>query len=317
VALLSFEDVFRAAAPGMMPPPFSTSAVHREAARRGVHTVLSGWGGDEGASFNGRSHLAELLTRGRLLSVARDLRALHDVGTAPRPIRFFCARGLVPLVPDWAMWWYGVARKNPLIDRGRASVLHDDVVEAAGVGPVLRHPLRTRRTTLETQRGLLENGHLVARVEAWSADARRFGIDYAYPLLDRRVIAVALAAPSDLFLRNGRPRWLFSQAMDHHLPTEVTWRTEKRDSFVQQRMAAASLDVHVPWILHRMQAMIDGGNDLGAMVDLGHLRAAVGAIRPEDARRPDGIRTRLTLFALLQVAQLDAFCRHNQISTSR
>ena len=80
VALLSFEHTLALAAPGMMPPPYSTSTVHRWAAERGMRTILSGWGGDEGVSFNGRSHLAELVAHGRVVSLARQLRALRAKG---------------------------------------------------------------------------------------------------------------------------------------------------------------------------------------------------------------------------------------------
>ena len=43
----------------------SEQAVRRRAAERGVRVLLSGWGGDEGISFNGRGAHEELLLRGR------------------------------------------------------------------------------------------------------------------------------------------------------------------------------------------------------------------------------------------------------------
>ena len=50
--------------------------VLRTAAARDVRVLLSGWGGDEGVSFNGRGHVAYLVARGRLLAAWRTADAL-------------------------------------------------------------------------------------------------------------------------------------------------------------------------------------------------------------------------------------------------
>ena len=50
-------------------------AVQRRAAESGVRVLLSGWGGDEGVSFNGRGHLEQLLLGGRWLKLAAECRA--------------------------------------------------------------------------------------------------------------------------------------------------------------------------------------------------------------------------------------------------
>ena len=55
-------------------------AASRAAAARGIGVVLSGWGGDEFAAFNGRGYFSSLFLRGRWVLLARELRmraALH------------------------------------------------------------------------------------------------------------------------------------------------------------------------------------------------------------------------------------------------
>ena len=52
------------------------NAVCARAEEQGVGLVLSGWGGDEGATFNGRGTLAELFLRGRWRTLAREISAL-------------------------------------------------------------------------------------------------------------------------------------------------------------------------------------------------------------------------------------------------
>ena len=46
------------------------------AEEQGVGLVLSGWGGDEGATFNGRGAFAELFLHGRWRTLAREISAL-------------------------------------------------------------------------------------------------------------------------------------------------------------------------------------------------------------------------------------------------
>jgi asparagine synthase (glutamine-hydrolysing) len=53
------------------------NAVCVRAEEQGVGLVLSGWGGDEGATFNGRGTFAELLLRGRWRTLAREVSALR------------------------------------------------------------------------------------------------------------------------------------------------------------------------------------------------------------------------------------------------
>ena len=52
------------------------NAVCARAEDQGIGMVLSGWGGDEGATFNGRGTFAELFLRGRWRTLAREVLAL-------------------------------------------------------------------------------------------------------------------------------------------------------------------------------------------------------------------------------------------------
>jgi asparagine synthase (glutamine-hydrolysing) len=52
------------------------NAVCMRAEEQGVGLVLSGWGGDEGATFNGRGTFAELFLRSRWRTLAREVAAL-------------------------------------------------------------------------------------------------------------------------------------------------------------------------------------------------------------------------------------------------
>ena len=60
---------------------------------------------------------------------------------------------------------------------------------------------------------LLRNGGLGERIEGWAAGGARRGIEYRYPLLDRRLLEFALGLPPEQFLRGKWNRWLMRHAL--------------------------------------------------------------------------------------------------------
>ena len=133
--------------------------VQRCAAERGVRVLLSGWGGDEGVSCNGRGYYERLLLRGHWARLCAEWRAR---GKGPRRRRWL-------IDPAFAR------RAKPLPERTfrRLSVRH-------------------------AQLRLLRSGHLGERMEGWAASGARRGIEYRYPLLDRRLLEFALGLRGDL-----------------------------------------------------------------------------------------------------------------------
>ena len=194
-------------------------AVQLRAAQRGVPVLLSGWGGDEGASFNGRGHHAHLLLRGRWASL---LAAAGDRGRNPLG---FAAEAALPLLagrlPDdlrrrlrWGEPWRRRWLASPaLLRRHRVK------------------PLRPGRFVglRRTQLRLLQGGHLSERMEGWAADGARRGLEYRYPLLDRRLLEFTLGLPPEQFLRGQWSRWLMRRAMQGVLPPQVCWNTDQTD----------------------------------------------------------------------------------------
>ena len=75
----------------------------------------------------------------------------------------------------------------------------------------------------------LQHDHLSRRIEAWAVSGARHGIEYRYPLLDRRVLEFALGLPPEQYLRGRWSRWVMRRALDPVLPPEVCWNPDKRD----------------------------------------------------------------------------------------
>ena len=191
--------------------------VQRNAVARGVNVLLSGWGGDECISFNGRGHWQALLLRGRWRRLAAECRAqdaaaLRFLGHVVLPI-------LHPLlVPSLAGQRDWPSRKRWLIDPAFSR----------RVKP-LAAPGWREIGVCSTQLRLLQAGHLVDRIEGWAASGARRGIEYRYPLLDRRLLEFALGLPPEQFRRGRWGRWLFRHGCRTLLPPEVCWNRLKAD----------------------------------------------------------------------------------------
>ena len=191
--------------------------VQRNAVARGVRVLLSGWGGDECISFNGRGHWQALLLRGRWRRLAAECRAqdaaaLRFLGHVVLPI-------LHPLlVPSLAGQRDWPSRKRWLIDPAFSR----------RVKP-LAAPAWREIGVRSTQLRLLQAGHLVDRIEGWAASGARRGIEYRYPLLDRRLLEFALGLPPEQFRRGRWGRWLFRHGCRMLLPPEVCWNRLKAD----------------------------------------------------------------------------------------
>ena len=217
--------------------------VQRSAAERGVRVLLSGWGGDEGASFNGRGYHAQLLRRGRLARLYRESREQTE-----RPLRLLLANAVLAQVHSEAprlasRLWQG------RLPRRRRTFVHPALARRAA------RPQESPRMTgvRQMQLALLGGGHLTHRIEDWAASGARHGIEYRYPLLDRRLLEFALGLPPEQFRRGRWNRWLMRYALQSVVPSEVCWNPSKRDP-ARFRPAVAALVEALPAIRGRLAA---------------------------------------------------------------
>ena len=204
------------------------SFICKDASERGIRTLLSGWGGDELVSYRGWGYLAELFARlrwGKLYQAARCTARVQDQGLlrtlldnvvkplVPTPVYQILGRGAPyylrkSLASKGAGW-------NELYPQEREMLQRVYLDKAAPVG-VHAHQLRIWRS-----------GLLRFRLESWGHLGRRWGVDYRYPLLDRRIVDFALSLPPDVHVQDGKTRYLMRYAARDLLPKNVIWRTQK------------------------------------------------------------------------------------------
>ncbi len=197
----------------------------------GVRTLLSGWGGDEGVSYYGRAYLSELLLRGRPLDLFRELR-----GWAERDGLSVWHRGLRRAIgfslPERARLRYNRFREGP---RTLPTCLSPEFHEA--LSHVEAYPwddFMPKGTVRDDLVALLTRGPVSYRTEAWHAQATRQGLNYRYPLLDRRIVEFSLNVPSRFFFHHAQSRYLFREATRGILPDDIRLKTLKRDPALEE-----------------------------------------------------------------------------------
>ncbi|NDD30638.1 MAG: hypothetical protein EB084_20450, partial [Proteobacteria bacterium] len=186
------------------------SAVLTGAAARGVTVMLSGWGGDEVVSSNGNHLQTMLLLEGRWAQL------LAELPTAPivNIVRWL----LHPIREAWFGFPRVLIGAGVLSDAWRAS-------KGNGGGRV-RLPVRLR----DRMQTALANGIVATRLESWAALGARHGVQYRFPLLDRRLIEQVLTFPHDIFRQGTRGREVMRELCKPWLP-EVVWsETDKEDA---------------------------------------------------------------------------------------
>ncbi|MBW7885001.1 MAG: hypothetical protein H3C34_20670 [Caldilineaceae bacterium] len=228
------DDAMRYAARDVSVEPTDTLlrelAVCRMAQAQGVRIMLSGWGGDECVSFNGRGYLAELFARGAWHSWAGEIwrRAKSPANGGWKRI---AAETILPVLPDTA---FALAGRD--LHAGAHAVLaragrHGSPL-VAQARELLRgqwHAIRARPGVRRNQVRLLSNGHLAHRMEAWAAAGAQHAIVHRYPLLDRRLLEFGLALPPRLYQCNGLGRYLFRLALSGVVPAAVQQHRSKRE----------------------------------------------------------------------------------------
>ena len=225
-------------------PSHRESRAFANAAARGAQTLLSGWGGDESASYTGRGVLAEALLSGHWSYLAGELRALGSVRAAwgalspllipeavHTAIRHLAGRSPPP--PSLTVLAAGLLRAEHIAGRSLAA-------------PKFPPDAKRIRTSLLSGHGLTR------RAEQWALLGARHGMSVGFPMLDRRLVEFALSLPSRLFLREKWSRRVFRDAMAGVLPEELRWKPTKADLTVEDPLHVAT---QRPLLMGRLPAL--------------------------------------------------------------
>jgi asparagine synthase (glutamine-hydrolysing) len=255
------------------------NAVCRHAEEQGVGLVLSGWGGDEGATFNGRGAFAELFLRGRWRMLAREVLALKRQRgwSVPRIINweiiaYLRPEGMIGFVKRI------IGRPADLETLLRRSLSKSARRRLAASGAESNCSMRMAPDGRENRWRLMTDQHVAERADIWAQIGARYGLALTFPLLDRRVVEFSLSLPSELFLRGGFRRRAFRDAMVDVLPERVRLRHQKYQPFPSRLLDLAESKNE---FLARIDAF-EQNESVRRMIDIDFLRRQLKAFPPPE-----------------------------------
>ena len=181
-------------------------------------------GGDECVSNSGTGHDLSLLLRGRWRGLLAHLRA-HNRRPSREVPRMLISL-LHPKLAQGGRFWRLLREGRLWSARSRNYwlIAPQFAQRVPANGSQLPAPPGVRQRQLHR----LRNGLLSERMEREIAQGARFGLEYRYPLLDRRLVEFALSLPPEVFC--GPPtRFLMRCAVSGLLPKEVCWNEDKTD----------------------------------------------------------------------------------------
>jgi asparagine synthase (glutamine-hydrolysing) len=181
------------------------------AKREGIRVLLSGWGGDEAFSAHGIGMLPYLFFRERRWRFC--LNALRRQAGGLRQIRTFL--GLVrdellgPVLPDGL--FNLLAGSNGMF--AHACYLRADRASRFPRRRSTRGPVfRPVADPMEYLRRGIDHGHIGERMKGWAHWGAEAGLQYRYPLTDRRLMEFVLGLSPRLLLLEGQTRALPKRA---------------------------------------------------------------------------------------------------------
>jgi len=180
---------------------------------RGVNLIFSGWGGDEFIS-NGN--------RGIDIDLVRNFEWRSFLKKYPlnKPKRFISAVIFKLLFPGM--------RKKYLKHKAEPHVYQ--YIKKQLDGNIIPRKQRFHfRSLRQVYLQLLNKRHLDRRTVEWYVSGQRKGIEYRYPLLDKRIVEYMLKVPAPCLVDGNNHRIIFRAIGKDILPPEVVNNRSKED----------------------------------------------------------------------------------------
>lgn len=221
--------------------------IYAEAQRQGVAVLLSGHGGDHAVTSYAWEAINEFAAHRRWGLIAREYPSRPRL----RPVRAAQLRlGRDPLLQSWQRAY---ATKQALWEAWLASVLSNEVADAviageralAAVSP-LTGPDAGRSVNAHAIHDVTRPGDF-ARLEEGANIAASFGIEYRWPLFDRRLIQQFLTTPTIWKHGEGLDRYLHRRAVEGLIPDSIRLaNTKNMGEVVRAAPGETPVPFHTP-----------------------------------------------------------------------
>lgn len=243
--------------------------IMEDAAAFGADRLLSGVGGDEGATYNGARPYLALLQSGRWPTLWREL-GIRAKRAKTSQLRMIYRQLVAPILTSSLP-----RRQEGMFDAkaGAMRYLAPAIVERVRAGR-LRPALHSNRAN-DRVRAFADH-HIPSRCTYYSILAARHGIAVSFPMLDRRVVDFILSLPMHHLLADGYARQPFREAMRGILPERLRTTEAKVGLFDQRFLIYAERRSTLLSEIDRLRALVLP--ILSEMFDLDALRAGLERI---------------------------------------
>ncbi len=204
--------------------------LYGQAKRNGIEILFSGFGGDEAASSGAREFLYEMASGKKYFMLMSMI--MKDPGkNAFKKLKAFVKYALWPLNPEYLDRWFN--RKDRQFDELRFSAA--PLNYAAGLMPLNemkdyflgKLQWMNVKGVREKQIARLEHPYIAHRLECSCLIGKKYGFEYHFPLLDKKLVEFILSLPPGMKYRHGMNRYMIRKAAEPVMPAEITWRKDK------------------------------------------------------------------------------------------
>ena len=203
--------------------------IFKEANSRKIKVLLSGFGGDECVSSSANALLTELAKNFYWKELYKEVTYLNLHGRLP------VLRKFVKIILNSFFTRYYDLFVRPM----RVGLYRSEKYNYLAVSSELESKYKTRkrfytrmqkrrfRSIRDQQLFALSQSNISGRLESSYRDALRHNLEYAYPLLDIKLIKMSYSLSSRLKYKNGIGRYAVRLALEGLVPEVIRWRSDK------------------------------------------------------------------------------------------
>lgn len=180
---------------------------------KGVQVIFSGWGGDEFISLGSWGIDADLIRAGHWFGFLRR----HPLRHPRRLISSLIFNALFPLI------------RKPFARQKTHPFVFQYLVGMSDSNKIPRRERLKFTSRRKVHLHLLKHHHLNQRTDDWYVLGQRNGVEYRYPLLDKRIVEYMLKVPSHSLIAPDHYRMILREIGKEYLPLEVIQNTSKDD----------------------------------------------------------------------------------------
>ena len=280
---------------------YVTDAMYAEIAASGARIVMDGYGGDYTLNPRGQNALVRFLLKGQFRRFGSEFHAMrrHLRQSAKQTLVRNVLLRLVP--PSWMTVWTRYRNGHRLF--GPTMPLSRQVIEGRNKQARPLFPSQwgqSMRVGMEQVLRMQQN----AAVTGGSIPAAAHGLELTQPFHDKRVVEFGLAIPEELYVKNGRTRYLARAALKDLYPAEYQDRPPGNDDMGPDfLMMAKRIE---PRVLAEIDRMEKAGR-LSRYFDFACMRAMLTRRTVEQHASGNEYDTRQAMLAFLAARYIEWF----------